>query len=122
MIIIRDSLTNVVVENRLLGGLLLLIVFDIFSGIVKAFKEKRINSSIGLIGLLKHSLVIMVNITIVLISPIFEIEKISNSLVIFYIVQYGFSIIENFVRLGVPVPKFLYDMLLEKSAKYEKVE
>lgn len=122
MLILKNQIINSVVDNKLLSLLLLLIVFDIFTGICRAGARKKLNSSIGLKGLLKHTLIIITNIGIVIIAPIFEMEKTGISLLIFYIIQYSFSILENFIVLDIPIPLFLYEKLVEKNAEYKKYE
>lgn len=115
---------NEVVTNIYLQMLIGLILLDIFTGIMKSAIQGKLSSRIGLSGLLKHTLIIVTNIVLVMFSPVFGLDTVATSLVIFYIVQYGISLIESWISIGLPVPNFVRNMLFEKESelggKYEK--
>lgn len=104
-----------VVGNDYLKVLIFIILLDILTGIVKSAMRGELNSSIGLVGLLKHILIIVTNIFLIMFAPVFELELVSTSLVIFFLVQYGISILENWVCMDLPVPKVLYNLLKDKE-------
>lgn len=118
---IKEQLINTVINNKHLTFLLIIILFDIFTGIIRAICERDVHSSVGIKGLLKHTLIIFSVIMTTLLSPIFEFEKINGGILIFYMIEYGFSIIENFVAIGLPVPRFLFQILKDKSKDYKGV-
>lgn len=115
MVVVVEMGIVEVINNDYLKVLIFIILLDILTGIVKSAINGRLNSSIGLVGLLKHILIMVTNIFIVMFSPLFELETVATSLVLFFLVQYGISILENWISMGLPVPKFLYDMLKEKE-------
>lgn len=115
MVVVVEMGIVEVVNNDYLKVLIFIILLDILTGIVKSAVNGRLNSSIGLVGLLKHILIIVTNIFIIMFSPLFELETVATSLVLFFLVQYGISILENWISMGLPVPKFLYNLLKEKE-------
>lgn len=88
-------------------GVLMVIVFEIITGLVKAFVSHQLNSSISLNGLAKHTLVILIIVTIYPYLLFIGFKGIANALVLFVIVSYMISIVENLDVIGVPVPRFV---------------
>lgn len=114
---------NLIIENSFISFLFYIILIDIICGTGSAIKKKSMNSHIGLIGLIKHSIIILVVITMGLFAPIFKFELVFDGLLIFFIVQYGISIVENGLELGIPIPDFICERLkiLEKqNSKFER--
>lgn len=107
------------ISNQYLHVLLIVIVIDITTGFVKAIVKGEADSSVGIKGLLKHTLVAITTILITFCLPIFNLGYINNSLITFFILQYLVSIMENWVQLNLPIPKVLYKMIKEKSDKIE---
>lgn len=99
--------------------LLTLLLFDIFTGIVKSAVNRKLSSSIGITGLLKHTLVGVTMVAVSLLAPLYEVEEFARMLVLFYCLQYALSIVENWVLIGLPVPDFLYQMLDKVSKKFD---
>jgi toxin secretion/phage lysis holin len=99
--------------------LLTLLLFDILTGIVKSAVNKKLSSSIGVAGLLKHTLVGVTMVVVSLFAPLYRVEEFAKMLVLFYCLQYAISIVENWVLIGLPVPKFLYQMLDKASKKFD---
>lgn len=95
-----------------LSCLLVAIVIDYISGLIKAYNTKTLSSSIGFRGILKKVGVLL----IVMLSVIVDRITIDNggvrTLVIYYFVaNEGLSIIENLAQAGLPVPKQLKNAL-----------
>ena len=102
--------------------LLSLILFDVLTGVVKSAVKKKLSSSVGIAGLLKHTLVMVTMVTISLFAPIYGVTEYAALLITFYCLQYGLSILENWVTIGLPVPEFLYKMLDKMGKKFEDVD
>lgn len=115
-----------VVTNIYLQMLIGIILLDIFTGIMKSAIQGKLSSRIGLSGLLKHTLIMVTNIVVVMFAPMFDLDVVATSLVIFYIIQYGISLTENWIDMGLPVPNFVRNMLIEKEkelgGKYEETD
>lgn len=95
-----------------LSCLLVAIVIDYISGLIKAYNTKTLSSSIGFRGILKKVGILL----IVMLSVIVDRITIDNggvrTLVIYYFVaNEGLSIIENLAQAGLPVPKQLKNAL-----------
>ena len=109
----------------LLGGfdvaiqcLLIAIVIDYLSGMIKAFVTKTLSSQIGVRGILKKVAVLLVVMLAVLIDRVTGESGAIRTLVIYYFVaNEGLSITENLAQAGVPMPKIIKDAL--KALKKE---
>lgn len=100
--------------------LLIAIVLDYISGIIKAFVLKNLSSSIGFKGILKKVGVLVVVALAVLIDRVTGESGAIRTLVIYYFVaNEGLSIIENLAQAGLPIPKVIKDALkaLKKGDK-----
>lgn len=103
----------------LLGGidvalqcLIVAIILDYVSGMIKAYNTKTLSSSIGLRGILKKVGILV----IVMLAVIVDRVTINNggirTLVIYYFVaNEGLSILENLAVAGLPIPKALKNAL-----------
>lgn len=104
--------------NAYMHILFWLIVIDVASGILKAFKKKKYNSTVGINGLLRHMLVLFALGIAYTYSEILGVEKVFSGIVIFFIANYGISIIENWDELGLPLPSWV-KVYFEKIIKNE---
>lgn len=97
--------------------LLLLILLDITIGILCGVVHNNLNSRAGLLGLIKHSVVILIVIAFIFIGELYDVEGYIYLIKIFYFIQYGISILENVYCLGVPIPNFLVARLKDYQEK-----
>ena len=100
---------NEVVNNEYLYVLLFFVIFDIVTGTLKAFNTNTVYSKINKQGITNHITIILFSIFFSWVFNIFNVNEYSNILLMFYIVSYGLSIIENMGEMGVPLPKWLSD-------------
>jgi len=99
----------------LLGGidislqcLLIAIVLDYISGIIKAYNTKTLSSRIGFRGLVKKIGILVLVMVSVLVDKVTGDTGAVRTLVVFYFVaNEGLSIIENLSIAGIPIPKSL---------------
>lgn len=111
----------------LLGGwdvslqcLLLAIVFDYISGMIKAFHAKTLSSKIGFHGILKKVGILLIVMLGVLVDRVTGNTGAVRTLVIYYFVaNEGLSVIENLGQCGVPIPASIKKALkaLNKESK-----
>ena len=111
----------------LLGGLdvaitclLIAIVLDYISGIIKAYITKQLSSEIGFKGIIKKVAMLLIVMLAVLIDRVTGESGAIRTLVIYYFVaNEGLSIIENFSAAGVPIPTAIKNALkaLKKESK-----
>ena len=111
----------------LIGGLdialvclLIAIVLDYISGIIKAYMTKELSSKIGLKGILKKVGVLLIVMLSVLVDRVTGETGAVRTLVIYYFVaNEGLSILENLGQAGVPIPESIKKALkvLKKENK-----
>lgn len=93
--------------------LVLFMALDYMTGVIRAYINKSLSSSVGLIGIARKSLIFIVLIVSVLLDRLLNSETwIFRTLVAyFYIANEGISLLENCVGLGLPIPERLKDAL-----------
>lgn len=84
-----------------------IIVFDIITGLAKAWVTKTINSTIGRRGLIEHLIVLVLVVTVYPYLIYIGFEEVATAFIIFFIATYSVSLIENLSAIGVPFPKGL---------------
>lgn len=97
--------------------IIILIGLDIILGLLGGFINKDLNSKFGLVGVIKHSIVILLLIAFKFIAIEYNIYEYYNLFLIFYIIQYSFSILEHAYKMDIPIPKFLISRLKEYSER-----
>lgn len=104
-----------VMKNEYLYVLIIFIIFDIITGILKAYSNNTLNSRINKKGTTTH---ISIFLFVIFFSWVFQVinaSEYSNIIIMFYIGSYGLSIIENMGQMGIPLPKWL-------SAKFKVLQ
>lgn len=92
--------------------LLIAIVLDYISGMIKAFVLKQLSSSVGFKGILKKVGILVIVTLAVLIDRVTGESGAIRTLVIYYFVaNEGLSIIENLGLAGLPIPKSIKEAL-----------
>ena len=84
-----------------------IIVFDIITGLAKAWVTKTVNSTIGRRGLIEHLIVLVLVVTVYPYLIYIGFEEVATAFIFFFIATYGVSLIENLSAVGVPFPKGL---------------
>ncbi len=111
---------NTVIQNEYLYVLLFFIVFDVVTGTLKAFSTSTVYSKINKHGITNHITIFLFCIFFNWVFYICKVPEYSKVLIMFYIVSYGLSIVENMGQMGVPLPKWLtekFKMLQEETNK-----
>ncbi|WP_100066069.1 phage holin family protein [Miniphocaeibacter massiliensis] len=99
-------------KNIWLQVILALILLDIFTGVFKAVKYKKLNSSFGIQGLGKHLAFFFVVIFATYVLKVTKLEIWLYAIYIIYAVFYSTSICENAYEAGWKIPKFVLKNLL----------
>lgn len=98
--------------------MLVFIVMDYITGMIKAFKLKKLSSKTGLSGLIKKFVMLLVvSFTVMLDRLTGANGLIRNLAVMYYIANEGLSILENASVIGIPIPEKLKDALLQLKEK-----
>lgn len=98
--------------DNLIITLLIFMLLDYSTGILKAIYKKELNSKISLKGIIKKIGYIFVVITATLFDYIINKDEmpIRNLTLYFFIANEAISILENWAILGLPLPKKLSEV------------
>jgi len=98
--------------------LLIAIILDYISGVVKAYVTKQLSSQTGFRGIVKKVAILIIVMLAVLVDRVTGETGAIRTLVIYYFVaNEGLSIIENLGQAGVPIPQSIKKAL--KALKKE---
>ena len=90
-------------------------VLDYFTGVLRAWTNKEISSDVGLKGIARKTVILIVLIVAVLLDRLLNTGTwIFRTLICyFYIANEGISLLENCAGLGLPIPEKLKDALVQ---------
>lgn len=98
--------------------LLVAIVLDYISGVIKGYVTKQLSSQTGFRGIVKKVAILIIVMLAVLVDRVTGDTGAIRTLVIYYFVaNEGLSIIENLGQAGVPIPQSIKKAL--KALKKE---
>ena len=99
--------------DGILYALLVFIITDYLTGIFAAVVEKQLSSSIGFRGIFKKiAILFLVSLGHMIDTAIIKQGGTIRTMVIFfYLSNEGLSILENTVRIGLPIPEKLQAIL-----------
>lgn len=99
-------------------ALLVAIVLDYISGVIKGYVTKQLSSQTGFRGIVKKVAILIIVMLAVLVDRVTGETGAIRTLVIYYFVaNEGLSIIENLGQAGVPIPQSIKKAL--KALKKE---
>ena len=111
-----------VVTSFIFIVLCVLILMDIITGKIKALKFGDIDSSVGTHGLIKHSLVLIINVLVGVFVLIIQVDYLGYLFISFYILEYVTSIIENLDVIGVPFPDTFRKYFRRLKKEHSEIE
>lgn len=92
--------------------LLVAIVLDYISGLIKAYNTKTLSSAIGFRGILKKvSILILVMLSVLVDRVTIDNGGVRTLVIYYFVANEGLSIIENLAQAGMPIPKALKNAL-----------
>ena len=99
--------------------LIVFMVLDYCTGVLKGYVLKQLSSDVGLRGLAKKAVILIVLIVAVCLDRLLNTGHwVFRTLVAyFYIANEGLSLIENCAALGAPVPQQVVDALAQLKKK-----
>lgn len=101
-----------------LQSLLAFIIIDYITGICKAAYNKKLNSSIGLKGIIKKvGYLLIVSIAVILDRIAGNTGAIRTLVIYFFVANEGLSILENWGGMGLPLPPKLKEALEQLKNK-----
>jgi len=105
--------------DKLLSILIIFILIDFVSGFIKAWAKKEFSSSVFYIGGVKKCGILL----IIAVATQLDTLMLGDSAILrvasisYYIVNEGFSILENWGALGLPLPRTLKNALAKLKEK-----
>ena len=114
--------------GMLLGGmdgflyaLIVFVVIDYITGVMKAVAEKKLSSEVGFKGICrKVAIFCLVGVGHILDTKIIQTgSALRTAVIFFYLSNEGLSIVENVAILGLPVPKKLLNALEQLNDEKE---
>ena len=95
-----------------LQTLIIVIVLDYITGICKSIINKKINSTVGLKGIIKKvGYLIIVAVAVELDRIAGDTGAIRTLVIYFFVANEGISILENWGGMGLPLPQKIFDVL-----------
>jgi toxin secretion/phage lysis holin len=107
-------------RNDYIFFLLILILVDFITGNAKAWKWKVSDSSVGLKGIIKHSLTFLFYFLLLAFFKYVKMEDVGMIFIYLILFNYVLSIMENLAVMGVYMPKFLRAKVLSEMKRYTR--
>ena len=108
-------------KNELIYLLALLLILDFATGFLKSVIKKVTNSKIAKEGAIKHTSTFVFYYIVTSLSYCVHLESLSSLLLIYILLTYAISIIENLGVMGVPIPKFLENKVKNELKHYDDI-
>lgn len=101
----------------ILKALVVLIILDYITGVLKAIVTKTLSSAVGFIGLIRKIVIFIVVATAVTVQAVVgDAIPLREVVIIFFICNEGISLLENASEF-VPIPEKLKDTLIQLRDK-----
>jgi len=107
-------------RNDYIFFLLILILVDFITGNAKAWKWKVSDSSVGLKGIIKHSLTFLFYFLLLAFFKYVKMEDVGMIFIYLILFNYVLSIMENLAVMGIYMPKFLRAKVLDEMKRYTR--
>lgn len=101
---------------------IVLVMLDIVTGTLKGVVNKEANSTKGLFGLIKHLLVVVLVLIVTPFLMYLGLNTVAQSFIVFFIVQYGISLVENWGQLGLPLPEWVVKFFDKLNKETNEIE
>lgn len=101
--------------DKMMRTLLILIVLDYLTGVLKAVYQKKLNSAIGFKGIIKKVIMLIVVAACVALQNVLDMP-IREIVITFFVCNEGLSILENSKEV-IPLPQQLIDLLDKTKGK-----
>lgn len=108
------------IDNPVFFAFFLIVITDILTGFLKSLIAKNTTSSKGISGLIKHSTLLLIASVLYPYLDIYGLSGMADTLLIFYILFYAISIVENLGEMGIPIPEWLRKYIYKLSDEYNK--
>lgn len=97
--------------DTILGVLAIMILLDYVTGVLGAIYLKSVSSDIGYRGIIKKAGVFIIIGVSHIVGVLIKMPDIRTIVISFYIANEAISIVENWGKMGLPLPQKLKDVL-----------
>ncbi len=109
--------------DTVLGALLVIMVLDYITGVMKAVYQKKLSSEVGYKGILrKITVLVIVALANVVQNITGSAAPLREMVIMFYIANEGISVLENAAEILPIIPKGIKDVLLQIREKEQADE
>lgn len=108
------------IDNPVFFAFFLIVITDILTGFLKSLIAKNTTASKGISGLIKHSTLLLIASVLYPYLDIYGAGGMADTLLVFYILFYAISIVENLGEMGIPVPVWLKKYIYKLSDEYRE--
>ena len=105
--------------DKLLATIIVLVVLDYITGILKAVMTKTLSSEIGFKGIIKKIVFIVIAVSVCIQGLIGDNIPLREITIMFFVCNEALSLLEN-AAMFVPIPDKLKDVLLQLRDKKEE--
>lgn len=106
--------------DGLITTLIALMVLDYVTGVLKSIYNKKLSSEIGIKGIIRKVLMLIVIGVTWLIQNNLGIPAIREMVIMFFIANESISLLENIAQMGIKIPNKLTSILLQLREKEEE--
>ena len=103
-----------------LRSLVFVVVLDYISGVCAALFFKKISSEVGYKGIIKKFGIFVIVSAAWVVDDFTGVNILRTVTIAFFIANEGWSILENWGRIGLPLPEALKDALIQLKEKENK--
>ena len=106
--------------DKALECLIVVVVLDYITGVISAWYNKKLDSKVGIKGIVKKfSYFLLIVLSVEIDKTLGQIGIIRNLVIYFFVANDGLSILENVGKMNIPIPKKLKEALLQLSEEKE---
>lgn len=99
--------------DTVLWALIIIMILDYITGVIKAVYKKELSSETGYGGLLKKITVLAVVVLANVLGQLSGISAMREMVIMFYAANEGISVLENVAEVSDKIPRQLKDVLLQ---------
>lgn len=106
-------------DNPLIWAFVWAVIFDIVTGFAKSLISHKVTSNKGTDGLIKHGVLLLISLTLYPLLDANGFKSAGDAFILFYILFYAVSIIENWGQIGLPLPSWVKPYIYKLSDEYK---
>lgn len=109
--------------DKALECLIVVVILDYITGVISAWYNKKLDSKVGIKGIVKKlTYFLLVVLSVEIDNILGQVGIIRNLVIYFFVANDGLSILENVGKMNIPIPKKLKDALVQLSEEKEDVK